>query len=603
MSINLILVVVLLAVVIALITLSRKAAASRRKLAELDAELTNDRNAHAAAEERWKAATASLEIRIAQLSKWQTVADADAKAAELLAAAQRQLEAAATEVATLRATAESEAQALLSNAKAEAEGALRRAKEVLERSEADVRAKQSEAQREIGEQQAKAQSEAIELTSNARQELKRAKEEARGLLDAATVQAREIAAAAERRANEIAGSAYEAMQNASLYEQTAKAIKNIIAGYGDEYIIPERSLLDGLAEEFAHTDAGVQLKRARERTNAMVRQQTAATCDYVEVSRRTTAINFVIDAFNGKVDSILSRVRNDNAGTLAQEIRDAFTLVNFNGKAFRDARITPEFLDARLAELNWAAIAQQLKLDEREEQRRIREQIREEEKARREYERAMREAAKDEEMLRKAMEKALQQVERATEAQKAKYEAQIQELGVRLREAEERSQRALSMAQQTKRGHVYIISNVGSFGDDVYKIGLTRRLEPLDRIRELGDSSVPFEFDVHALIFSDDAPALERQLHKHFLLSQMNKVNHRKEFFRVGIAQIKEEVTKLGLEAKWTMIAEAREYRETLAIEKVIAADPSKRAAWVDRQLELDPVTDTSDTEAAAAVA
>lgn len=91
------------------------------------------------------------------------------------------------------------------------------------------------------------------------------------------------------------------------------------------------------------------------------------------------------------------------------------------------------------------------------------------------------------------MENALHRVQQANEEQKAKYESQLQELTEKLREAEERSQRALSMAQQTKRGHVYIISNIGSFGADVYKIGLTRRLEPLDRVRELGDSSVPFE--------------------------------------------------------------------------------------------------------------
>ncbi|HZY74209.1 MAG TPA: GIY-YIG nuclease family protein, partial [Edaphobacter sp.] len=256
---------------------------------------------------------------------------------------------------------------------------------------------------------------------------------------------------------------------------------------------------------------------------------------------------------------------------------------------------------ARLAELKWAAIVQQLRQDEKEEQRRIKEQIREEEKARREYERALKEAARDEELLRRAMEKALQKVQQATDAQKAVYERQLQDLSDKLRQAEERSQRALSMAQQTKRGHVYIISNIGSFGPDVYKIGLTRRLEPLDRVRELGDSSVPFEFDVHALIFSEDAPALETQLHKHFLLMQMNKVNHRKEFFRVGIAHVRDEVEKLGLNAKWTLTSAAREFRETMAIESAIKDDPVKRDAWVRRQLELEPA-DYAEDEVAAAV-
>ncbi len=394
----------------------------------------------------------------------------------------------------------------------------------------------------------------------------------------------------EKKAKEIAGSAYDALKNMALHERTAKAMKNVIEGYGDQYLMPSYSLLDELAVEFGHTNAGRELRTARELTKAMIRNNTAATCDYVETNRRETAVNFVIDAFNGKVDTILSRVKSDNAGTLMQEVNDAFTLVNYNGKAFRDARITEAYLQARLNELRWASVVHQLRLEEREEQRRIKEQLREEEKARRDYERAIKEAAKQEDMLRKAMEKAKQQMEKATDEQRVKYEMQLQELSERLKEAEERNKRALSMAQQTKRGHVYIISNVGSFGENIYKIGLTRRLDPIDRIRELGDSSVPFEFDVHALIFSEDAPSLESQLHKHFLFMQMNKVNHRKEFFRADITHIRQEVEDLGLEAEWTMTAKAREYYETLAIEKAFAKDPSLKEAWIKRQLELEDV-------------
>lgn len=97
-----------------------------------------------------------------------------------------------------------------------------------------------------------------------------------------------------------------------------------------------------------------------------------------------------------------------------------------------------------------------------------------------------------------------------------KLKAQIEKLEQELKEAHERKERALSMAQQTKRGHVYIISNIGSFGEHVYKIGMKRRLEPLDRVKELGDASVPFQFDIHAMIFSEDAPNLENELHKAF---------------------------------------------------------------------------------------
>lgn len=403
-------------------------------------------------------------------------------------------------------------------------------------------------------------------------------------MDLATLQAATIVQAAEKRAQEIAGDAYEAKQKAALYQGTIQAMKNVIEGYGDRYIVPERSLLDDLAEEFGHTEAGSELKKARERSSYMVRNRTAAISEYGDTDRGSTVVRFVLDAFNGKVDSILSRVRHNNVGTLAQEIRDAANIVNFNGWAFGNARVNSEYLASRLEELRWAATAQQLKFEEREEQRHIKEQLREEEKARREYERAIREAAREQELIRKAMERAQQDMERATTEQKARYERLLEELTLKLQKAEERSQRALSMAEQTKRGHVYVISNVGSFGEHVYKIGLTRRLEPLDRIYELGDSSVPFGFDVHALIFSDDAPALEARLHKHFALMQVNKANCRKEFFRIDLRQFREEIDKLDLPVKWTMASEAREYRESLAIEKEVARDPEKRDAWMRRQ-------------------
>jgi hypothetical protein len=411
-------------------------------------------------------------------------------------------------------------------------------------------------------------------------------------MKSANREAETVVANANKRAQEIAGDAFQAVQNAERFERAAKAMKNVIEGYGDQWVLPSRSLLDDLAEEYAFAEAGTELKNARDRTRLMVKNGTAAICDYVEENRRETAVRFVVDAFNGKVDSILSRTKHDNVGTLTQEIRDAFTLVNYNGAAFRNARVVDTYLDARLTELRWAAVAQELKLRDREEQRRIKEQIREEEKAQREFERSLRETAKEEEMLRKAMDKIQDQVAKASEAQRQKYEGQLAELADRLRKVEEERQRAKSMAEQTKTGHVYVISNIGSFGEDVFKIGLTRRLEPLDRVRELGDASVPFAFDVHAMIPSSDAPALERALHKHFLAAQMNKVNPRKEFFRVPLTVIREEIEGLQVTAKWTIAAEAKEYRETLALEKTLKADPEKKNAWLRENEKAGEITD-----------
>jgi hypothetical protein len=419
--------------------------------------------------------------------------------------------------------------------------------------------------------------------------------QAEARLNQAVRDAGNIIADADNRARQIGGDAYEALRDKQLLESAVKAIRNVVDGYGDRYVVPTRSLLDELASEFGHTAAGEALKSARDQSRRMVEQGQAAGCDYVETNRRETAIRFVVDAFNGRVDAVLSRVKSDNYGTLEQEIRDIFSLVNLNGVAFRNARILPAYLDTRLAELKWAVVVQELRLKEREEQQRIKEQIREEEKARKEYERAIREAAKEEEVLRAAMEAAQQQILKATTEQKAKYELELKELGEKLKEAEAKNQRALSMAQQTKRGRVYIISNIGSFGENVYKIGLTRRLDPMDRVRELGDSSVPFEFDVHAMIFSEDSPALESKLHKHFVEMQVNKVNYRKEFFRVDLKHIREEIEALGVDTQWTMTAKAAEYRETMAIEKVIKDNPAKRNAWIKRQLEIDYAIDGVD--------
>lgn len=434
---------------------------------------------------------------------------------------------------------------------------------------------------------AEAKTTANAIVSKARDDAKRIRENAQKAEDKASESVRlsqrnaaKIIADAKEEAKAIAGNAIEAQGKAREYEQTALAMKRMIEGYGDEWLKPSYSLLDELADEFGYTEAGQKLKEARAITERMVKDGMAANCEYVEYYRRTTAIQFVTDAFNGKVDSILSKVKHDNYGVLEQKIKDAYQLVNQNGTAFRNAHILPTYLNARLDELKWATIAQELRKKANEEQRELRDRMREEEKARREFERAQKEAAKEEAMLQKALEKAKAMLASASEAQRAQYEAQIAEYAQKLKEAEEKNQRALSMAQQTKRGTVYVISNIGSFGENVYKVGMTRRLEPMDRVKELGDASVPFPFDVHAFIESDDAPALETALHHELALAQMNKVNPRKEFFRADISVIRKLVEDKGLEANWTMAAQAAEYRESLAIEDRIKNDPAERARW-----------------------
>ena len=126
-------------------------------------------------------------------------------------------------------------------------------------------------------------------------------------------------------------------------------------------------------------------------------------------------------------------------------------------------------------------------------------------------------------------------------------------------------------------GHVYVISNIGSFGENVYKIGMTRRLDPMDRVRELGDASVPFPFDVHAIIFCEDAPTLENKLHKAFEHQRTNLMNSRKEFFNVTLDEIEEVVHENDATIEFTKVAEARDYKETQAIKSKIAPQKEEK--------------------------
>ncbi len=152
-------------------------------------------------------------------------------------------------------------------------------------------------------------------------------------------------------------------------------------------------------------------------------------------------------------------------------------------------------------------------------------------------------------------------------------QSKIAELSEELADAHEKSERAMSMAQQTRAGYVYIISNIGSFGKDVYKIGMSRRLDPMDRVRELGDASVPFGFDVHALIYSDDAPALENMLHKEFAEHRLNLKNYRREFFAVPLKNIEKAIKTRFPDAEIVVNAEAQDYYESIALREQYAVN------------------------------
>lgn len=279
-------------------------------------------------------------------------------------------------------------------------------------------------------------------------------------------------------------------------------------------------------------------------------------------------INLTLRAFNGECDTLISKVKWNNVKRFEERINKAFNAINKLGQS-SDVYLTNNYLQLKLDELHLAYELEQKKYQEKEEERAIREEQREEERAQREFENAAKEAELEEKRFQKALEMAQRELGLVSGEELEKLNIQIEQLQQRLKEANEAKERAISRAQETKSGHVYIISNIGSFGENIYKIGMTRRLDPLDRVRELGDASVPFRFDLHALIFTENAPELESLLQKEFDDRRLNKVNYRKEYFRVTLEEIDQVIKeKYEKEVEFIKIPEAQEYRETKSIIK-----------------------------------
>lgn len=291
----------------------------------------------------------------------------------------------------------------------------------------------------------------------------------------------------------------------------------------------------------------------------------------------TRSINMTARAFNGECDAAIANTTFKNVNTMETRINKAYEMLNKLNEV-NQININYSFLKLKLEELWLTYEYRAKKQEEKDEQREIRAQMAEERKAQAEIDRAIREAEEEEFRAQKALDKARKEMNeklaKMTTEQAAKYQEKLDVLQEALTEAELKGQKALSMAQQTKRGHVYVISNIGSFGENVFKIGMTRRLDPQDRVDELGSASVPFLFDVHAMIHSDDAPAMENSLHQHFSEKRTNLVNKRKEFFNVSLEDIKAAVFDVaGNDVDFIETASAQHYHETKAIRKQQAAE------------------------------
>lgn len=325
---------------------------------------------------------------------------------------------------------------------------------------------------------------------------------------------------------------------------------------------------------FESSDAyRLRLVDVREKQKQLLRAKEAVICitEWTVNGSRAAGrkqindtIKLMLFAFNGEADVAISKVKYNNVFETEARIQKSFDLVNKLGST-QQCYINTPYLNLKLEELYLAHEFQEKLYEEKEEQRQIREQIREEEIARREIEKALQDAEREEDRYAEALRKAREEVEKVAGEKQAKFLIQIELLQKKLDEVKANKERAISRAQMTRSGHVYVISNIGSFGEDIYKIGMTRRLDPMDRVIELGDASVPFRFDVHAIIYSEDAPTLENQLHRKFNHRRINQINNRKEFFRVTLPEIAAEVKEAHGHIEFTMLAEAVEYRKTLA--------------------------------------
>lgn len=327
--------------------------------------------------------------------------------------------------------------------------------------------------------------------------------------------------------------------------------------------------------DFAHSQLYQErLAAVREEQKRMLKEDTAAVCTTEWIVGGSKAegkkhikntLKLALRAFNGECDAAVSRVKYNNIALMEARIRKAFDAINGMIKV-QHCSITDKYLDLKIQELTLAFEYQEKVQMEKDEQRRIREQMKEEEQAQREAEKARQESEREEKRFADALAKAREEAAQAVGDQQDMLMSQIAELQRKLTEAQQNKERAVAQAQLTRAGHVYIISNIGSFGENVYKIGMTRRLDPDDRVRELGDASVPFDFDVHAMIYSDDAPALENTLHREFHFHRVNRVNEKKEFFRISVDELLTAVKKHHGEVEFVREAEAPHYRQTLAM-------------------------------------
>ena len=274
----------------------------------------------------------------------------------------------------------------------------------------------------------------------------------------------------------------------------------------------------------------------------------------------------LLRAFNAECDDVVEHVRYSNLEASEKRITSSQEAISKLGRMM-GITITPAYYRLKIEELYLAFEYQQKKQQEKEEQKEARARLREEAKLAKEIEEERKKLEKEQRHYQNALHKIEAQLAGTSDIDRADIEQKRDELVQQLQKIDQAFKDVDYREANQRAGYVYIISNVGAFGENVYKIGMTRRLDPMDRIDELGDASVPFDFDVHAMIFSDDAPKLEAALHNAFADRKLNFVNQRREFFRVTLDEIKAVVrANFDKTVEFVDFPPAEQYRQSLAI-------------------------------------
>lgn len=324
-----------------------------------------------------------------------------------------------------------------------------------------------------------------------------------------------------------------------------------------------------------------QLDQTRATQKNMIRENIAATIFRPMMLDNSKSkgeamqkknIKQLLRAFNGECEAAINRVTKANIETIEKKISNSFNQLNkLNGP--NGVRISTAYFDEKINESHIALEYAMKKDEEKELLREEREREREERQLQQELSREKKKYEKDEDHFIKAQQELTEKISQTNDSTEIdSLKSELAELQAQLDEIRVKKDKLTDRAENPTAGYVYIISNIGSFGKDVFKIGVTRRLEPMDRINELGSASVPFKFDVHALIFSNDAFKLESELHHHFNKQRLNQVNNRKEYFNITIDDVKDVLKNYqNLTFDFHEIPDAIEYRESCKIKQSIS--------------------------------